>query len=476
MPEEGPPPLAHSLEDIKPLHQLCREGRLYDVERWIADGKPLQHAPEALPKGARSKTALQIALETGQHSLVTLLLRNGYQFQLERYSPLDLALRSRRWDLFDLLLDWGGNLKSVGIYTVLETYNTDLYERFWAAGYDMTEGHTMASVLGHSTSNRPLFGFVKRHREEDPRIQREINIALGDHAKAGNERGVALCLWAGADSHVPALSLNLSIAENTDSEDDEEPFLGWSAIEEAARAGHLGILKRLGPDPARDNFDELYEYARCGSIVAFLLTLQPPRDLTRILWWHFRWLEDRFSYLGSGHQSTSVIEAILKCGVRWEEKDPGRLADIRRSLSRMRDYHLKEIMRYLERPEICAPEMYQELVRTPKMRARLVALDMYKKPITEREKKKFEQEKRTNEIKRFLKIYDRKVLYEQVWSEPALTVAKSYGVSSVWLGKVCRLLNVPVPPRGYWARVRSGGKGRKPPLPVLKMKPESTVT
>ena len=469
MPEVGHRPLAHSLEDLRPLHQLCREGRFYDVERWIADGKPLQLTPESLPKGTRPKTALQIAIETGQHSLATLLLRNGYRLELERYSPLDLALRSRRWDLFDLLLEWGGDLKSVDLYTVLETYNADLYERFWASGYDLTERHVMASVLGHSTSNRPLLGFVKRHRTEDPRIQRELNMALGDHAGEGNERGVALCLWAGADPHAPVLSPNLEAAQDADLEEGEERFLGWSAIYEAARAGHLGILKRLGPDPACDDFDELYEHAGSESIVSFLMTMQPPRDLTRILWWHFRWLEDRFPDTSSGYGRTWVIEAILKCGVRWEEKDPGRLADVRRSLSRMRDYHLKEIMRYLERPEICAPEMYQELVRTPKMRARLTSLGLYKKPITEREKRKFEREKRTNELRTLQQRYDRKVLYEQVWSEPALTVAKSYGVSSVWLGKVCRQLNVPVPPRGYWARVRSGGKGKKPPLPKLRM-------
>jgi len=469
MPELSCNPLAHSPEDIRLLLQLCRFGRLYDVERWIDDGKPLQLTPEALPKGARPKTALQIALETGQHSLATLLLRNGYRLVFERYAPLDLALRSRRWDLFDLLLDWGADLKSVGIYTVLETYNTDLYERFWSSGYNLTERHAMASVLGHSTSNRPLFGFVKRHRAEDPRIQREINIALGDHAREGNERGVALCLWAGADSHAPAFTPNLGIAEDADSEEDEEPFLGWSAIWEAARSGHLGILKRLGPDPASDDFDELYEHAGCESIVAFLLTMQPPRDLTRILWWHFRWLEDRFSYMNVGYRGTGVIEAILKCGVRWEGSDRVRLADIRRSLSRMSDYHLESIHRRLEQLEICSPETYQELVRTPKMRARLVSLGLYKKPITEREKKKFKREKRTNEIKRLLQNYNRKVLYEQVWSEPALTVAKGYGFSSVWLGKVCRQLNVPVPPRGYWARLWSGNKGKKPPLPKLRM-------
>jgi DNA-binding HxlR family transcriptional regulator len=204
--------------------------------------------------------------------------------------------------------------------------------------------------------------------------------------------------------------------------------------------------------------------------------MQPPRGLTRILRWHFWWLEDRFPNTSVGYSGTGVLEAILKCGVRWEERDPERLADIRRSLSRIRDYHLKEILHCLERSEICAPETYQELVRTPKMHGRLVSLGLYKKPITEREKRKFEREKRTNEIRRLLQDYDRKVLYEQVWSEPALTVAKGYGVSSVWLGKVCRQLNVPVPPRGYWARVRSGGKGRKPPLPELRMKPELTVT
>jgi hypothetical protein len=99
--------LAPLQEDLRALHQMCREGRLYDVERWIADGKPLQLAPEAILKGTRPKTALQIVLESGQHSLASLLLKSGYRLDLERYAPLDQTLRARRWDLFDLLLQWG---------------------------------------------------------------------------------------------------------------------------------------------------------------------------------------------------------------------------------------------------------------------------------------------------------------------------------------------------------------------------------
>ena len=169
MPEISHRPLAHSSEDVRPLHQLCREGRLYDVERWIADGKPIQLTPEALTKGARPKTALQIALETGQHSLATLLLRNGYRLELERYAPLDLALRSRRWDLFDLLLDWGGDIRSVDVYTVLETYNSDLYERFGASGYDLTE--------------RPCDGVNPRSQHLEPPSPRIRQAASGRGSK-----------------------------------------------------------------------------------------------------------------------------------------------------------------------------------------------------------------------------------------------------------------------------------------------------
>ena len=63
-------------------------------------------------------------------------------------------------------------------------------------------------------------------------------------------------------------------------------------------------------------------------------------------------------------------------------------------------------------------------------------------------------------------IYEREKLYEEVWKEPVLVVANRYGVSNVALAKACRKLAVPLPPRGYWARVRAGRKAPpRPPLP-----------
>jgi len=158
---------------------------LYDVERWIGEGKPLQLEPEAIPKGTRPKTALQIALEGGQHSLAFLLLSSGYRLELERYAPLDMALQARRWDLVDLLVEWGADLRSADVYTVLNTYHV------------------------------------------------ELNIALGYHVRAANERGINLCLWTGADAHAPAPNHELGLSEDADPGDGEERFIGWSAIEGA---------------------------------------------------------------------------------------------------------------------------------------------------------------------------------------------------------------------------------------------------
>jgi hypothetical protein len=52
---------------------VCRAGKLYDTEKWIAAGKPLDIS--AATKRGRQTTLLQIAVETGFHSLVELIVR-----------------------------------------------------------------------------------------------------------------------------------------------------------------------------------------------------------------------------------------------------------------------------------------------------------------------------------------------------------------------------------------------------------------
>jgi hypothetical protein len=59
----------------------------------------------------------------------------------------------------------------------------------------------------------------------------------------------------------------------------------------------------------------------------------------------------------------------------------------------------------------------------------------------------------------------REDLYELAWSKPILELAKDFGISDVGLAKRCKRLDIPIPGRGYWARVDAGQTPYKPKLP-----------
>ncbi len=59
----------------------------------------------------------------------------------------------------------------------------------------------------------------------------------------------------------------------------------------------------------------------------------------------------------------------------------------------------------------------------------------------------------------------RSELYELVWKEPMIHVAKRFGISDVALRKTCVKHNIPTPPLGYWAKLAHGKKVVQPPLP-----------
>ena len=65
-------------------------------------------------------------------------------------------------------------------------------------------------------------------------------------------------------------------------------------------------------------------------------------------------------------------------------------------------------------------------------------------------------------------VYHRETLYQEVWSMPVTEVAKRYKVSDVAIHKVCKSLDIPTPPQGYWAKLRAGKPVKKLPLPPGK--------
>lgn len=60
--------------------------------------------------------------------------------------------------------------------------------------------------------------------------------------------------------------------------------------------------------------------------------------------------------------------------------------------------------------------------------------------------------------------FTRQELYELVWSEPMAQLARKFGLSDVGLSKACRRISIPVPERGYWAKLRAGKQVTRQPL------------
>ena len=62
----------------------------------------------------------------------------------------------------------------------------------------------------------------------------------------------------------------------------------------------------------------------------------------------------------------------------------------------------------------------------------------------------------------------REELYAQVWAEPMTKLARRYGLSDRGLAKTCDRMGIPVPGRGYWAKVHSGRVPPQAKLPKIK--------
>jgi hypothetical protein len=488
--------VTESHEELVELHRLCREGRLYEAEAWIRAGRPLQLVWSG-PHGRRFPTALTIAMDTGQHSLLLLLLCNGYQLNREPTSPLTLALEARRWELVDLFWTWGADPLQVSPSTVFETYKSDLFERFYAAGVDFLHDHALGKTLALHGWHKPLFGFAKRHLPTEPRIQVELNLAVREHAWKGRVRGTVLCLWAGADPHAPAPDLD-------DPEDEEG---NETAIEAAVMGGHADLLRVLKPDPTRDNFEELYRWAHNSQTVEALATFVPPKNAGPAIQHQLFYLPSRFPYSSRYGEGLHALEAVFRAGGRWTETTAEELKAIRYDLRKATDSEFVDVLKLLTQGEHCNPEVLRDLCQTPTMRQRMikVGLLLSRRKTQNTRGAHPELGRGTRQVLTKLGIplpkepvrkpsiaaqisigapdwsrtplrLTREALYERVWAEPVEKLAKSWGLSGRGLAKACKRAGVPVPPRGYWARVQNGQHLRRTPLPEVTKGYPVTIT
>jgi hypothetical protein len=72
-------------------------------------------------------------------------------------------------------------------------------------------------------------------------------------------------------------------------------------------------------------------------------------------------------------------------------------------------------------------------------------------------------------------FYDREKLYREVWENTMIVLGKQYGIPHTALVKVCRDLNIPRPPVGYWTQKECGKAPLRPELPVFENPPKLLI-
>jgi ankyrin repeat protein len=370
---------AASYEEIQPLIALCKAGRLFDVQKWIASGRPI-NPPSELK--IRKKSPLELAIALGFHSLVEVLLEGGALVEDQRYSPLSHALEKRRLDLILLLVKYGADPKSVSMDHVVATGDRKMIDYFIEQGGDMETGNPLA--LGLCEHIYSLLGVFKRYETRFPSFQEQINIVLRHSCREGNLKWVSLMLWAGADPYAKGPSYP---DEKSDPESD------ISALELAALYNHLEIFKLK---PIRESFtpsraQDLLSWA-CEADKADLLKellskgFRPgafPDDgssliqtlLIRLSIWDGSWLFERPSQdvdTSASRERIKMIHLLARHGAKWHPMDTATFKQVRSSLRKMKPEYILEFIWIMAGYRACSREVIVQLIGAPNIRKQIL--------------------------------------------------------------------------------------------------------
>lgn len=374
---------SETYEEIKPLIELCKAGKLFEIQEWISSGKPI-NGPSST-SGYRRKSPLEVAIDLGFHSLVKVLLEGGADINDPRYNPLQQVLWDKRLDILELLVEHGADYMSINMNDVFEAWEPEIIKWFIERGADVETGNPLAYALCNRI--RTALGIFKTYKDRFPSFQEQVNIALRHHCREGNLKWVSLMLWAGADpySKGPAYC-----DEEPDPENDQ------NALEIAADYEHFEIfnLKKIRLDPENPELKKLLLEACCAKKSEFLEKLLEigfkPEEyenvgspliqalLTRLDWsfnfnswqmWRASRVQKKNLDTDGAREKIKMIHILAKHGVKWDPEDKAYIADARRSLLKMAPDYTVEFIWIMSKYNACKRKDIEELIRTPSIRS-----------------------------------------------------------------------------------------------------------
>jgi len=198
-PEEPPsPPLTPRRQRPKPtpnpdadhVLQLCREGRLFELQRWIAGGRSI-----VMPSDYR-KSPLGIAVQTGFHSLIELLLQQE-SGQAAKDAVLIEACQERQVGVVELALQYGADPRAVAFLDALLAWDRRVVSVLLERGADVVTDYPFARAF--QMRIRTALGCYLDCRRQRPdladALQQQVDMALRQACSDKNLKWVSLLLW-----------------------------------------------------------------------------------------------------------------------------------------------------------------------------------------------------------------------------------------------------------------------------------------
>jgi ankyrin repeat protein len=369
-----------SIDESRALLALCRAGKLYEIERWIAGGKSITAASSI------KKSALLTAVDAGFHSLVELLARNEPR-QEQKDRALAEAVKNKRLDIIEVLVEHGADIHSVPLEDALMTWDREIMQFFLEHGADAVTSNPFAIAFREKVQRalRPFVDYKKAHPELAEALQPQADRALRHFASEGNLKWVCLMVWAGADPR--------SRGPMFDDRYEDDPDCHSTALDGACAKGRLDVLKKLKPDPKHDNLSKLLHSAALSDsmeMIDYLLNLgAAPNDkpdggssaLDRCLW-ALRW-QDRNTFLSKQLASKYAlqggldrIERLLQAGAQWRPPDAYDMKSLRKMLCECEPAVTVTLMKLFAKYKAAPEALLEELLDTPRMRGHLSTIGM----------------------------------------------------------------------------------------------------
>lgn len=367
-------------DELRELLELVSQGKLFGLQDWIANARPLQF-DEVL--GSR-RYLLEEAIRTGFHSIVEVLLRAGGWSPEDLAHSLDFARDRSRYDISELLEKFGARGKELDFLTACEKLDLATAERLLRAGFDPNKENDFARVLTEVKA-KPLIGFYKNHRAEFPVLDDQAAIALRIAVGNNQVRAAALLVWAGADPFRTA-------PDNLDEFFPHDPDQhSWgTAAEDAVWRGESQMLKVLHLNPTPSQAVTLLKatnYKHNVPLFKSLLLKIPREHINNSKRNSCEALEDlvgscpaediftRVSNEQANADKLQCIELLLDAGARWNPSLEELKYD-RRNLLRHDARHLVQVIRLLiYTPNAAVTSYVLELCRSQSLIAKIASAD-----------------------------------------------------------------------------------------------------